>query len=213
MDTQELIETSTWELYQKHLNFMNLRHIFSDTDRNFRMYSGDQWYGLKVKDVEKIQHNFIKPIVKTKVSTITSNLFAINYSPENIENTEFFETAQKTCDLLNKKASKVWDKDFMDKKVKKWAKQSAINDEAIAYVTYNNEENNPINEIISKNDIMYGNENEEEIQLQPYILIRQRKTIIELEEMARRNEIPEEIMYITYKQQGIVILRKKQIQA
>ncbi len=194
MNTQELQETLTWELYQKHINFMRLRHIYSDTDRNFRMYSGDQWYGLKVKDVEKIQHNFIKPIVKTKVSNITSNLFAINYSPENIENSEFFETAQKTCDLLNKKASKVWDKDFMDKKVKKWAKQSAINDEAIAYVTYNNEEDAPINEVISKNDIMYGNENEEEIQLQPYILIRQRKTIIELEEMARKEEIPEEII-------------------
>lgn len=194
MNTEELQETKIWELYQKHISFMNLRNIYSDTDRNFRMYGGDQWYGLKVKDVEKIQHNFIKPIVKTKVSTITSNLFAINYSPENIENSEFFETAQKACDLLNKKASKAWDKDFMDKKAKKWAKQSAINDEAVAYVTYNDEEDIPINEIISKNDIMYGNENEEEIQLQPYILIRQRKTIIELEEMALKNKIPEELI-------------------
>lgn len=186
MDEEELKQTSLWELYEKHLRFMNMKNVFSDTDLNYRMYNGDQWYGLNIKGIEKIQHNFIKQIVKQKVSNITSNLFAVNYSPENIENTEFMEMAQKTCDLLNKKASKVWDKDFMDKKIKKWAKQSAINDEAIAYVTYDKETDSPINEIISKNDIMYGNENEDEIQLQPYIIVRQRKTITELKEMAEK---------------------------
>lgn len=189
MDTEELEKTDLWALYEKHVQFMQLRHIYSDTDLNYRMYNGDQWHGLNVKGIEKIQHNFIKQIVKQKVSQITSNLFAVNYSPENIENTEFMEIAQKTCDLLNKKASKVWDKDFMDKKVKKWAKQSAINDEAVAYVTYDSETDNPINEVISKNDIMYGNENEEELQLQPYILVRQRKTVIELKKMAEEQLI------------------------
>ena len=91
--------------------------------------------------------------------------------------------------LLNKKASKVWDKDFMDKKVKKIAKQSAINDEGVMYVTYNFDTDMPVNEIISKNDIMYGDENEEEIQLQPYILVRQRKTITELKRMAEEQQI------------------------
>lgn len=189
MDIEELEKTDLWNLYDKHVSFMQLRHIYSDSDLNYRMYNGDQWYGLNIKGIEKIQHNFIKQIVKQKVSNITSNLFAVNYSPENIENPEFMELARKTCELLNKRASKVWDKDFMDKKVKKWAKQSAINDEAIAYVVYDEKEDNPINEIISKNDIMYGNENDDEIQTQPYILIRQRKTVIELKQMAEDQEI------------------------
>lgn len=193
MDIEELKETKIWTLYQKHLNFMSRRNIFSDTDRNYRMYNGDQWYGLKIKGIEPVQYNFIKPIVKHKVSSITSNLFAINYSPENIENSEFFEIAQKTCDLLNKRAGKVFDKDFLDKKIKKLAKQAAINDEAIVYVDYGDDDM-PINEIISKNDIMYGDENEEEIQLQPYILIRQRKTIIELQDIARDEGMSEDLI-------------------
>ena len=189
MNIDELEKTSTWELYEKHLNFMQKRHIYSDSDLNYRMYNGDQWYGLNIQGIEKIQYNFIKQVVKQKISTITSNLFAVNYSPENIENTDFMELAQKTCDLLNKKASKVWDKDFMDKKVKKIAKQAAINDEAIMYVTYDASNDMPINEIISKNDIMYGDENEEDIQLQPYILVRQRKTITDLKRMAEEQLI------------------------
>jgi len=197
MNLDELEKTSVWKLYEKSKDFLSRRNIYADSDLNYRMYNGDQWAGLKIEGIEKIQHNFIKRIVKHKVGTITSNLFAINYSPENLENIEFMEQAQQVCDLLNKRASKVWDTDFMDKKIKKWAKQSAINDEAVCYVYYDTNTNNPINEIISKSDIMYGNENEEEIQFQPYILIRQRKTILELQELAKEMGVSDEkIEYI-----------------
>lgn len=192
MDLKELIKTEIWELYEKSLTFMHRKNIFSDSDTNFRMFNGDQWAGLKVSGIEKIQYNVIKPIVKHKVSTITSNLFAINYSPENIENSEFLDAAQKSCDLLNKMASKTWDKDFMDSKVRKWARQACINDEAIAYVTYNEDLDMPINEIISKNDIMYGDENDDNIQEQPYILIRQRKPVMELKKIAEENGVKAE---------------------
>ena len=190
MTQEEIKTTDIWELYQKGQNFMS--KIYANTDMNFRMYNGDQWAGLKIKGVEKIQHNFIKKIVKHKVGTITANLFAVNYSPENIETNEFMEIAQKTCDLLNKKASKVWDKDFMNKKIKKVCRKSAINGESIVYVDYDETNNIPINEIISKNDIIFGDENEEEIQLQPWIIIRQRKTISELQTLARNYEVKEE---------------------
>lgn len=193
-DNSDIEETSIWQQYLKCKDFMERRGIYQDTDINNRMYNGDQWHGLKVEGVEPIVFNFIKPIIKHKVSNITSNLFAPNYSPENIENIEFMEEAQKTCDMLNKRASKVWDTDFMDKKVKKWVKQAAINDEAICYITYDMATNNPINEVISKNDIMYGDENEEEIQLQPFILIRQRKSIIELKQMAEEEKIDKRLI-------------------
>lgn len=184
MTQEEIKTTDIWNLYEKGQSFMS--KVYANTDINYRMYNGDQWAGLKIKGVEKIQHNFIKKVVKHKVATITSNLFAVNYSPENIETSEFIEVAQKTCDLLNKKASKVWDTDFMDKKIKKWARQSAINGEAIAYVYYDEENDIPKNEVISKNDIIFGDENEEEIQLQPWIIIRQRKTISELQNIAKK---------------------------
>lgn len=186
----ELIETPVWETYQKCKRFMELRGIYSDTDLNNRMYNGDQLYGLKVQGIEKIQLNFIKPVVDHKTSKVTSNLFAINFSPDNIENVEFMETAQKACDLLNKKASKVFDKDMMDKKIKKWTKRAAVNDESVCHVNYLEEGDSFENEVISKNDIMYGDENNDDIQTQPYILIRQRKTVIELQEYAESKGVP-----------------------
>lgn len=162
-------------------------NVYRDTDRNYRMYNGDQWNGLKVSGIEPVQLNIIKPIVKYKIGVINSNLWAIIYSSENFESREFRKTAEKTCELLNKKASKIWEADQMDIKVRKVTKDSAINDEAIMYAHYDEEAQTPVNEILNKNDVLYGNENDSDIQRQPYILIKQRRPVIEIQQMAEQD--------------------------
>lgn len=189
MDLEEIKETDIWTLYDKSVSYCRLIGMYGDTDLNYRMYNGDQWYGLKISGTEKIQYNFIKPIVKYKVGIILTNLYAINYSSENFENKEFRKSADKICKLLNKKANKIWEKDYMDLKLRLLVKDSAINDEGVMYVNYNDENKQPINEIISKNDIYYGNENNSDIQTQPYILIKQRKPVSEVKTIAKNNGV------------------------
>ena len=184
MDLEDLKTTEIWDLYEQGRNYNSMLGMYADTDKNFRMYNGDQWNGLKVSGIEPIQLNFIKPIVKYKIGTINSNQWAINYSSENFESKEFRKTAEKTCELLNKKASKIWERDQMDLKVRKITKDSAISSEGVMYVSYNKDEQTPENEILSKNDILFGNENDSDIQRQPYILIKQRRPIIEIQRMA-----------------------------
>jgi hypothetical protein len=166
--------------------------MYTDTDKNYNFYNGDQWNGLKIKGVEPVQLNFIKAIVKYKVGNINSNLWAANFSSENFENREFRKVAERTCEMLNKKAGRVWEKDNLDLKIRKVTKDAAINDEGVMYVHYDIEEETPINEIIPKNDIYFGNENDSDIQRQPYILIKQRLPVIEVQEMALAEGVSEE---------------------
>ena len=49
MDLEELKETDVWQLYEKGLNYMRMRNVFSDTDLNYRMYSGNQCEGAKIE--------------------------------------------------------------------------------------------------------------------------------------------------------------------
>ena len=70
MDIQELKNTDIWELYEKGRNYMRMFSMFSDTDRNYRMYGGNQWEGAKIEGIEQAQYNFIETIVNYKVSTI-----------------------------------------------------------------------------------------------------------------------------------------------
>lgn len=197
MDLKEVVTTDIWNLYESGRNYNRLKNVYTDTDRNYRMYNDNQWYGLKVSGIEPIQLNIIKPIVKYKVGVINNNLYLPIYSSENFDNNEFKEVAKKTCELLNKQANKVWEKDNMDLKVRAISKHAAINDECPIYVTYDDELDLPLNEILSKNDIYYGNENDSNIQNQPYILIKQRRPIINIQEMAKKEGISDEkLLYI-----------------
>lgn len=184
MDIQEIRETPIWGLYEKGRNYHRRVGIYVDTDRNYRMYNGNQWEGAKLGDVEPVQKNFIKPVVKYKVSVIHDNLYAINYSSQNYENQEFHKAAERYCDLLNGYASRVWERDKMDFKGRRITKDAAINDEGILYIDFDEEKMIPVNEIIKKNDVYYGNENDDDIQAQPYILIRKRMPVVNAIDLA-----------------------------
>lgn len=184
MDIKEIIETPIWQLYEKGRNYHRQTGIYVDTDRNYRFFNGNQWEGAKLGDVEPVQKNFIKPIVKYKVSVIHDNLYAIVYSSQNYENREFRKAAERYCDLLNGYAARVWERDKMDFKGRRITKDSAINDEGIIYVNFDHEKLIPINEIVKKNDIYYGNENDDDIQAQPYILIRKRLPVVNAIDLA-----------------------------
>ena len=184
MDIQEIKETPIWTLYEKGRNYHRQTGIYTDTDRNYRMYNGNQWEGAKLGDVEPVQKNFIKPIVKYKVSVIHDNLYAINYSSQNYENREFQKESGRYCDMLNRYAARVWEKDKMDFKGRRITKDAAINDEGIIYVNFDEEKMMPVNEIVKKNDIYYGNENDDDIQSQPYILLRKRMPVVNALELA-----------------------------
>ena len=184
MDLREIQETPIWTLYEKGRNYHRQTGIYVDTDRNYRFYNGNQWEGAKLGDVEPVQKNFIKPIVKYKVSVIHDNLYAINYSSQNFENQEFQRESGRYCTMLNRYAARVWEKDKLDFKGRRITKDAAINDEGIIYVNFDEETMMPVNEIIKKNDIYYGNENDDEIQTQPYILIRKRMPVLNAMELA-----------------------------
>ena len=192
MTIEDIKETPIWALYEKGRNYHRRVGIYTDTDRNYRMYGGDQWAGAKLGDVEPVQKNFIKPIVKYKVSVIHDNLYAINYSSENFENAAFHKESQRYCDMLNRYARRVWEKDKMDYKGRRLTKDSAINDEGIMYVNFDRENMLPVNEIVKKNDIYYGNENDDDIQSQPYILIRKRMPVSNAIELALSEGLSEE---------------------
>ncbi|WP_288910796.1 hypothetical protein [uncultured Thomasclavelia sp.] len=197
MDLEELETTNIWKDYEKGRSFCRMHNMYAETDENYQMAFGNQWQGLKSGGIEPVQYNIIEPIVGYKVSQINQNLWALNFNSENFENREFRKTAEKVCKLLNKKASQVWEKDQLDYKVWTLSEDSAVNSEGIIYTDYDKEKQQPITQILNKNDIMYGNENNSDIQSQPYILIRQRMPLSQVIKMAENEGLPKEkLQYI-----------------
>lgn len=184
MTIEEIRETPIWTLYEKGRNYHRKTGIYVDTDRNYNFYNGNQWEGAKLDGVEPVQKNFIKPIVKYKCSVIHDNLYGVVYSSMNFENRAFRKTAEKCCNLLNGYIARLWEQDKMDHKLRRVTKDAAINDEGIFYIYWDDEQKRPVHEIVKKNDIYYGNENDDDIQAQPYILMRKRMPVSNAIELA-----------------------------
>lgn len=172
---------------------MRNKGYYTSTDRNFRFYNGNQWDNAIVdKNVELISINYIKPIVKYKVGVVTSTNYAIIYNSDNYESQEFRDVAKRASELLTKEAAKIFEINKMDYKTKKAVRKAAINGEIIAYWYWDEEANIPKIELKSKVDVMYGNENDDDIQSQPYILIKRRTSVINAKEYARAKGVSEE---------------------
>lgn len=192
-DLKTLVKTDIWQLYEKHAMYMRNKGYYSATDRNFRFFNGNQWDNAIVgKNVELIQINYIKPIVKYKVGVVTSTNYAIIYNSDNFESQEFRTEAKRASELLTKEASKIWEKNKLDNRLKKAVRKSAINGEVIVYWYWDEETQMPKIELKSKVDVMYGNENDDDIQNQPYILIKRRSSVINAREYARSKGVKEE---------------------
>ena len=197
MDEKEIIETETWQLYEKATDYARKHNYYSEVDRNNNFFNGDQWEGLLIEGIEPVQLNFIKPIVNYKVNKITKNLRTINYNADNVEGTEFRQTARKVCDLFNQRAARVWEKDRMDYKIKKIVRSAAVNSESVIYVYYDEEANDPVNQILNKLDVYYSNENESDIESQDYILIKKRMSVKQARELAKEyGKSDKEVKYI-----------------
>lgn len=194
MDIREIEETPIWGLFEKGRNYQRMVGMIADTDRNYNFYNGDQWEGAKLGDVSPVQKNFIKPIVKYKCAVIHDNLYAPVYSSLNFENREFRKEAERYCEMLNRYALRIWEQDKMDFKGRRVTKDSAINDEGIIYVNFDTEKMMPINEVLNKIDVFYGNENNDDIQSQPYILLKKRMPEVNAKEFARAEGLSEDKM-------------------
>ena len=191
-DIEEVRKTNNWELYQQSVNYMSTLDLYEDSDRNYRMYNGNQWQGVKVENVEPVQLNFIQTIVDYKISVINENAWGIVYSNENFEDKAFKKTADDLCSLLNLRATKIWKRNKMDSLVRQVSLDSAVNDEGVLYSYYDVKDKEVKDEILDKVDIYYGDETNSDIQSQPYILIRKRMTVMSAREYALSHGVSEE---------------------
>lgn len=182
---EEMKYTDEWELLERGKDFLRKKNVFSEIDKFHRFYNGNQWENFKSGGIEPIVFNIIKPIVKYKIGVINANGYEIIYTPNNFDNVEFQKEMEEICKKLNKYTKVIIEQQKIDKKARKVLKQAAITSEGILYFDY--KDNEVTAEVVSKGNIFYGNENDDNIQDQPYILITFRRTVDEVRKEAREN--------------------------
>ena len=181
--------TDVWRDYEKGKMYNRTHNLYEETEMNYNFYHGNQWNGAKLGDIQPIVFNIIKPIVKYKLGVITQNHYEIVFHPNVYDTVEEGQRLEEICKLLNSHTAKVWELQKADQKVREASKDACINSEGIVHNYFDDE---IVTELIDKNNVCYGNENDSNIQAQPYIIITYRLPVNLVRKMARDRGISAE---------------------
>lgn len=184
----EIKVTDEWQLYSKGRDFLSKKNVYNDTDKAYRFYNGDQWRGIKSGVIQPITYNIIKPIVKYKTGVINGNGYSIVFSPNNFDDERFQIEMTELCDQINEYISILWEKKKVNAVTRDILKDACIIGEGIIYINYSLEDGEIEPELIDKNNILYENENNSNVNEQEYILIVTRKSLRAVRREARRNK-------------------------
>lgn len=172
-----------WEKYKKASNYQDENAIITKSNLNWKMYLGDQWYGLDNRDGLPVV-NFVEPVVNYKVSTVCKNIMTAHYS--DIEgNSEYNDIYAK----LNDNFASNWERGNMDMVAWQTLKSAAIVGDGY---TYWGAEDLTKTQVLPCTAVLLGDEQQPIIQKQPYIMIRERVFVEDVKKMAAENGIPEE---------------------
>ena len=180
-------EIEVTDIYQKYLKsheYMNKKNLVKRTDRCWDMYVGNQWKNLQTGGEELPIMNMIQPIVKYKVSTIAQSAMTANFT-----DAETREEMNDIFKLLNKKFAQSWEKAKMDDVKWKMNKYSAVQGDT--YALFWSKDTNDMPQILQNTSVLFGDENIQDIQKQPYIIIRERLSLSQVLEEAKKNGISE----------------------
>ena len=183
--------TELWQLFERGKDHNNVRNLKANCEAAYRFYEGDQWHGLDVeKPQENIFQNFIEPTVTHKLANVCMNEMAVVFEGDD----------EEICRLITDTVG-----DLM-KKIRihqaGWEAVEAALVSGNGYVFF------PCGDIcisgakvrghktpwqlIDSPCIFFGDEQTDDIQSQPYIIIYERKNVEDVRRMAAGNKIPEE---------------------
>ena len=189
-----------WQRYDKSKNYMDKKGILIKSEKCWQMYTGKQWEA--VEDSQGMENlpmlNFIKPTVDYKVSTVAQHSITALFSDLNGDRevpigTTFDEfgmeipmvtTTSEIVDKMNDLFAISWEKAKMNRIAWKTLKHSAIESDAYCYWGEGGDTRRSP-QIIHNTQMRLGDENINNIQDQPWIIIEERLDPAIVRERAR----------------------------
>lgn len=179
-----------WTKYEECDQYLQKKQITKQTNEQWNFYNDKQWEGLESGGEVLPFFNFIKPILKYKVSTVCQNNITANYS--DLLNREEYDAFYKG---MNESFAANWERANMDRVSWQAVKTGAI--EGDSYTYFGNENMKDI-DVLGETEVLFGDEQMRDLQSQPYIMIRERLSVSEIRNIARENGLSDsEINSIT----------------
>lgn len=178
-----------WREYERALEGLRRADLFGRAEKCYEFVLGDQWKGLKTVSLEErpVQLNFLEPLMRQKTALVGQNTMSIRYGSMNVDSDR--QKLVAVCDKLTAFAGATWERLKLDRELWSVLQNAFISGDQFAYYYQD-----PAAEglkiemrLLDTTDVLLADEQNEDIQAQPYILIRQRRYLADVVREAREN--------------------------
>lgn len=188
--TERTDTTTIWRDYQRGIDFLTKRDLYNRVDDSYAFAQGDQWRGLQTGGERMPQLNFLRPTMKYGVAMVAQNGMTINYS--SMDYSPNRQMSVELCEKLNQYAAQTWERIKLDKLSWDIIQRSYIAGDDFAYFYDDTTAGKHVlkMEMLDNTNVLLADEQNEDIQTQPYILIVQRRYIADVKAEAKSYGTP-----------------------
>lgn len=168
--------------------------LFETVKRNEAFYTGDQWRGLNTPDLLLVTLNFLQRVCAMFIAKVVSDDIAANLT--HMQETKENEAVMKT---VSKEIDSVFELIELKRQNRQHVRDAVVDGDSCAYFWFDSdaptgqEATGAIrSEIIENINVIFGNPYDSRVQLQPYIIVLQRKPLWEVREEAEANGVSKE---------------------
>lgn len=190
---EELEITQIWQEYRDGKDYLDNIGLFDRAEQSYNFVIGEQWKGLESGSVRPPQLNILYPMMKSSTAMVGQNSVNIVYSSLNYG--ENRPKLLQVCEALNQNSKKLWEKLKMDSKVWTIIENAYISGDSFIYFYddgKDTEQRSISAEIVDTVNVMYGDEQQENLQEQPYILLIQRMALSKIKDIAKANGLTDD---------------------
>lgn len=180
-----------WSKYEQGLDYGRMSGRYDNAEKCWRFFEGDQWNGIKNSDGNLPFYNIIRPVIDYKKARVAMNSKTITFSVDDGDKNGVIEA-------INDQVKAAWKFGKMDSQCWKAVETAMVSGNAFLYFPdgrfFNQDE-----KLCRCNDrrkfvyvlegcrVFLGDEEETELQNQPYIIVEERKLTEQLRREAKEN--------------------------
>lgn len=184
---KEITPQSVQAEYQKGQDYKNGLDLYDKVKDCERFYEGDQWAGVKVKQVRPITVNFIRQIAHYKVAQIVSDDVGQDIEPFLPD-----EAAKQAATILEQSIDRVVERQKIKDMHRELLRDAYIDGDVALYFWWDADQKSGMQgvsgdiavETLMNTNVIFGNPSSRRVQTQPYILVVQRLPVEEIRQMA-----------------------------
>lgn len=192
MNDKQITAEQVQREYERGKDYKNGLNLYESVKICERMVEGDQWAGLKVKQLRPITMNFLDPICYYKVAQIVSDDVGQEIEPFLPD-----EEAERAAKIIEQSIDRVVERQKIKAKHREILRDAFVDGDAALYFWFDADaktgmdgvQGDIVAESIMNTNIIFGNPQSARVQRQPYIIIVQRVPVEEEKEKAKKEGV------------------------